>query len=99
MNSVNDAIAKAQKAAAATIDAVPAVVQAEVAPVEAMLEVNEKRSKRDRFRLTRVFDDLRRVGYEGGYDSVRRYAKRWRAARSTGVANAFVPPVFAPGEA
>ena len=67
--------------------------------LEAMLEVNEKRSKRDRFRLTRVFDDLRREGYEGGYDSVRRYAKRWRAARSTGVANAFVPLVFAPGEA
>jgi len=67
--------------------------------LEAMLEANEKRSKRDRFRLTRVFDDLRREGYEGGYDSVRRYARRWRAARSTGVANAFVPLVFAPGEA
>jgi len=67
--------------------------------LEAMLEVNEKRSKRDRFRLTRIFDDLRREGYEGGYDSVRRYAKRWRAARSTGVASAFVPMVFAPGEA
>ncbi len=67
--------------------------------LEAMLEANEKRSKRDRFRLTRVFDDLRREGYEGGYDSVRRYAKRWRAAQSTGVANAFVPLVFAPGEA
>ncbi len=67
--------------------------------LETMLEANEKRSKRDRFRLTRVFDDLRREGYEGGYDSVRRYAKRWRAARSTGVANAFVPLVFAPGEA
>ena len=67
--------------------------------LEAMLEVNEKRSKRDRFRLTRIFDDLRREGYEGGYDSVRRYAKRWRAAQSTGVANAFVPLVFAPGEA
>jgi len=67
--------------------------------LEAMLEANEKRSKRDRFRLTRIFDDLRREGYEGGYDSVRRYAKRWRAAQSTGVANAFVPLAFAPGEA
>ena len=35
MNAVNDAIAKAQAAAAATIDAVPALVQAEVAPVHA----------------------------------------------------------------
>ena len=67
--------------------------------LEAMLEANEKRSKRDRFRLTRVFDDLRREGYEGGYDSVRRYARRWRETRTTGVANAFVPLAFAPGEA
>jgi len=67
--------------------------------LEALLEANEKRSKRDRLRLTRIFDDLRREGYEGGYDSVRRYAKRWRAARSSGVANAFVPLSFAPGEA
>jgi hypothetical protein len=36
MNAVNNAIAKAQEAAAATIDAVPAVVQAEVAPVPAV---------------------------------------------------------------
>ena len=35
MNAVNDAIAKAQAAAAATVDAVPALVQAEVAPVPA----------------------------------------------------------------
>jgi len=67
--------------------------------LEAMLEANEKRMRRDRFRLTRIFDDLRREGYEGGYDSVRRYARRWRETRTTGVANAFVPLVFAPGEA
>ena len=67
--------------------------------LEAMLEANEKRSKRDRFRLTRIFDDLRREGFEGGYDSVRRHAKRWRQTRTTGVAQAFVPLSFAPGEA
>ncbi len=67
--------------------------------LEAMLETNEKRSKRERFQLTRILDDLRREGYEGGYDSVRRYAKRWREARTTGLANAFVPLRFAPGEA
>jgi AraC-like DNA-binding protein len=47
-----------------------------VAWLEAMLEVNEKRAKRDGFRLTRGFDDLRRAGYEGGYDAVRRHAQR-----------------------
>ena len=64
-----------------------------------MLDANEKRAKRDRFRLTRVFDDLRREGYAVGYDGVRLYAKRWRRERTTGVAQAFVPLSFAPGEA
>jgi len=67
--------------------------------LEAMLDANEKRSKRDRFRLTRVFDDLRREGYKGGYDAMRRHAQRWRRQRHGGVAQAFVPLTFAPGEA
>ena len=70
-----------------------------VAQLDAMLEANEKRARRDRFRLTRIFDDLRREGYEGGYDAVRRYAQRWRRQRHGGVAQAFVPLCFAPGEA
>jgi transposase len=70
-----------------------------VSHLEVMLEANERRPKRDRLRLTRIFDDLRREGYAGGYDSVRRYARRWREKRTTGVANAFVPLSFAPGEA
>ena len=70
-----------------------------VAQLDAMLEANEKRGKRDRFRLTRIFDDLRREGYEGGYDAVRRYAQRWRRERHVGVSQAFVTLCFAPGEA
>ena len=34
--------------------------------LEVMLKANETRAKRDRVRLTRIFDDLRREGYEGG---------------------------------
>ena len=70
-----------------------------VEALEAMLAANEKRSKRDRRRLTRLYDDLRRAGYTGGYDSVRRYAQRWRREQATGIAHAFVPLSFAPGEA
>ena len=70
-----------------------------VEALEAMLAANEKRSKRDRRRLTRLYDDLRRAGYTGGYDSVRRYAQRWRREQTTGIAHAFVPLSFAPGEA
>lgn len=70
-----------------------------VAQLDALLEANEKRSKRDRHRLKRICDDLRRAGYEGGYDAVRRYAQRWQRQRHAGVGRAFVPLVFAPGEA
>jgi transposase len=46
-----------------------------------------------------VFEELRRLGYEGGYDAVRRYARSWRRDRSASVSAAFVPLSFAPGEA
>jgi hypothetical protein len=39
----------------------------------------------------RVFEELRELGYEGGYDSVRRYAKTWRVTRGAVTAQAYVP--------
>src|SRR5204862_124518 len=47
----------------------------------------------------RVFEELRGLGYEGSYDAVRRYAKRWRIERGAATAEAYVPLSFAPGEA
>jgi transposase len=71
--------------------------------LDVLLEENEARSRRDRLRMTRIHDLLVREGFDGSYDSVRRYAARWRAARraqgSGAVAAAFVPLVFQPGEA
>ena len=49
--------------------------------------------------LLRIYEDLRGLGYEGGYDAVRRYAAAWRRQGSTGTAAAFVPLSFDPGEA
>ena len=69
------------------------------ARLEEMLAANEKRGRKDRLTLTRVHDDLRREGYEGSYDSVRRFAKRWRTGRQSGLEHAFVPLSFEPGEA
>jgi transposase len=54
---------------------------------------------RERLTLIRIFEELRALGYEGSYDAVRRYAKRWRAERGAATAEAFVPLSFAPGEA
>ena len=64
-----------------------------------LLAANEARPSRERLTLMRIFEALRSQGYAGGYDAVRRYARSWRAARSTSVAAAYVPLSFAPGEA
>src|SRR5271165_6907464 len=45
--------------------------------LDALLLANEGKSRRDRLTLIRVFEKLRGLGYEGGYDAVRRYAGTW----------------------
>jgi hypothetical protein len=42
---------------------------------------------------------LRALGYEGGYDAVRRYAGTWAKTNASATANAVVPLRFDPGEA
>ena len=49
--------------------------------------------------MTRLYEALRGLGYEGGYDAVRRYARGWRRAHSAVTAQAYVPLTFDPGEA
>jgi transposase len=70
--------------------------------LERMLAENEARPKRDRLTLFRIWDLLAQDGYDGSYDSVRRYAARWRAGTKAAPGDggmAFVPLLFAPGEA
>jgi transposase len=54
---------------------------------------------RERLTLIRVFEALRGLGYEGGYDAVRRYARAWQRDRVATSVGAFIPLSFAPGEA
>jgi transposase len=67
--------------------------------LDAMLLVNEGKPARERLTLIRIFEELRALGYEGGYDSVRRYTRAWRVALGAATAEAYVPLSFAPGEA
>ncbi|MFY9289868.1 MAG: IS21-like element ISMdi27 family transposase [Methylorubrum rhodinum] len=67
--------------------------------LDRMLTTNASRPPRERLTLIRVFEALRGLGYEGGYDAVRRYAKGWKRERTAITAPAFVPLSFAPGEA
>src|SRR5215472_11967815 len=45
------------------------------ADLDRMLTANTETSARERLTLLRLFEELRTLGYEGGYDAVRRYAR------------------------
>ena len=64
-----------------------------------MLLENDGKPARERLTLIRVFEELRALGYEGGYDAVRRYARAWGKEHASETASAYVPLSFAPGEA
>ena len=69
--------------------------------LDALLEEDEARPRREKLRVTRIHDLLLRDGFDGSYDAVRRYAARWRQERRRNVvdAPAFIPLMFQPGEA
>jgi len=67
--------------------------------LDQLLLANEAKVPRERLTLIRIFEELRGRGYDGSYDAVRRYAKRWGKDRGQATAAAYVPLSFAPGEA
>src|SRR6202044_2062783 len=67
--------------------------------LDGMLTSNEVKPVRERLTLIRVFEALRGLGYEGGYDAVRRHARVWQRDRAATSVGAFIPLSFAPGEA
>src|SRR6185312_2951480 len=69
------------------------------AELDRLLAANESKAARERLTLIRLFEELRGLGYAGGYDAVRRYARRWSQERGASTAAAYVPLSFAPGEA
>src|SRR3954453_12279939 len=56
-----------------------------------LLLANEGKPRRERLTLIRIFEELRGLGYQGSYDVVRRYARKWRAARGAATTEAYVP--------
>ena len=69
------------------------------AELEDLLSGNAAKPAREQLTLIRIFEDLRGRGYEGGYDALRRYARRWAKQHGQATATAYVPLSFAPGEA
>ncbi len=74
-----------------------------LAALEELLERNGRQPARDRLDKRQLFEALGRAGYVGGYDAVRRYARRWADIRATKTeakaTEAFIPLTFAPAEA
>src|SRR4051794_10365854 len=69
------------------------------AELDELLASNAAKAAREQLTLIRIFEELRGRGYDGGYDAVRRYARRWAKERGQATAAAYVPLSFAPGEA
>lgn len=67
--------------------------------LDEMLTVNSRKPKRERLTRIRIFEELRALGYDGGYDAVRRYAASWSKEEEEATAAAYVPLTFDPGEA
>ena len=63
--------------------------------------VEESKLTRSRRRTAhRLFEGLQEMGYNGAYDSVQRFVKRWKTANhGPKLTEAFVPLLFLPGDA
>src|SRR6202140_3021161 len=67
--------------------------------LDEVLEGNAAKPAREQLTLIRIFEELRGRGYDGTYDALRRYARRWAKQHGQATAAAYVPLSFAPGEA
>jgi len=66
--------------------------------LDRFLAANVGKPSRERLTLIRIFEELRALGYEGGYDAVRRFARNWSQNRRAAAAEAYVPLSYDPGE-
>lgn len=67
--------------------------------LEAWLTQDSQRPKGQHRTARRLFEDLQREGYVGAYDSVQRFVKAWKTQRPGASQDAFVPLVYAAGDA
>jgi len=64
-----------------------------------LLTENFERDKRQRVTVRHIYEILVSEGYSGGYDSVQRYAMKWRRDHGFQNSKVFIPLSFKPGEA
>jgi transposase len=70
------------------------------AVLESWLSTDRHLPKAQRRTAQRLFEGLQAEGYRGAYDSVQRFVKQWKLAQTKPtIKEAFVPLIFAPGDA
>ena len=67
--------------------------------LDSLLKENQKRPRKRRLKARGLYELLTGEGYAGGYDSVRRYAKKWLAEHQESGSGAYIPLAFPPGDA
>ena len=68
--------------------------------LEGWLTTEHHLPKAQRRTAQRLFEGLQAEGYRGAYDSVQRFVRQWKRAQTKpAIKEAFVPLVFAPGDA
>jgi transposase len=65
----------------------------------ASLAADAGKPRREQRTAVVLFEELQRAGYDGGYDSVRRYVQKWRRRTVGSQVTAFIPLRFDAGEA
>ena len=70
-----------------------------VEALEQRLAEDDKLPKTRRRTAQVLYEELQGEGYEGGYDSVRRYVASWRRSHRNLGAQVFIPLAFDPAEA
>jgi len=66
--------------------------------LDGRLDEDEKLPRKLRRTAQILFEDIQLNGYEGGYDSVRRYVQRWRNERKISTGDVYIPLTFEPGK-
>jgi transposase len=64
-----------------------------------MLEIDARRTPRERRTALKLFATLKADGFDGDYSRVTEFIRRWRAEGGERVIRAYVPLLFEPGEA
>ena len=67
--------------------------------LQSLLKADASKPRREQRTMMALYEELQREGFEGRYDSVRRYVKKWRGCESASGITAYIPQSFAPGEA